>query len=134
MLLLDSEALSALAHGPAGRRKVVRGLVLAMREREQPVATVSAVLAEVVRGRPQDAAVFNAVRRDRVEVHSVDPQVGIRAGQLMGAARMNSTHAVDAFVVAVADVQGGALIATVDSDDIGRLARQTSRVAVADIS
>jgi predicted nucleic acid-binding protein len=104
-----------------------------MREREQPVATVSAVLAEVVHGRQQDAAVFNAVRRDRVDVYSVDPQVGVRAGQLMGAARMNSAHAVDAFVVAVADVQGGAIIATVDSDDMGRLAQHASRVEVADI-
>jgi predicted nucleic acid-binding protein len=133
MLLLDSEALSALAHGPAARRAVVRGLLTAMRERERPIATVSAVLAEVVRGRQQDAAVFNAIRRDRVDVYSVDPRVGVRAGQLMGAARMNSTHAVDAFVVAVADVEGGAVIATVDPDDIGRLAIHAERVEVADI-
>jgi hypothetical protein len=76
---------------------------------------------------------LDVIRRDRVEVYSVAPQIGIRAGQLMGAARMNSAHAVDAVVVAVADVQGGALVATVDSDDIGRLAQRAARVEVADI-
>lgn len=133
MLLLDSEALSALAHGPARRRAVVRSIVIAMRERDQSVATVSAVLAEVIRGRHADAALFNAIRRDRVEVHAVDSRVGVRAGQLMGAARMNSAHAVDAFVVAVGDIEGGAVVATVDVNDIEKLAQSAKRVRVADI-
>jgi hypothetical protein len=57
MLLLDSEALSALSAGPAQRRDRVRALIAEMRRRELPVATVAAVLPEVVRGRPADAAV-----------------------------------------------------------------------------
>ena len=84
MLLLDSEALSAVAHGPPSRRDRVRALVAEMRRRGLPVGTVASVLAEVVRGRPADAGVFAALRRERVEVHPVDTRVGVRAGHLLG--------------------------------------------------
>jgi predicted nucleic acid-binding protein len=130
VLLLDSDALSALATGPVARRDRVRALIIEMRKRELPVATVAAVLAETVRGRPQDAAVFSGMRRDRVVVHPVDTRTGVRAGQLLGACRLDSTRAVDAFVVAVADLAGGALVATVDPDDLRKLADHAHRVAV----
>ncbi|MGI8684300.1 MAG: PIN domain-containing protein [Acidimicrobiales bacterium] len=133
MLLLDSEALSAIAHGPGERRDRVRALVTEMRRRELPTATVAAVLAEVVRGRPADAAVFAAVRRERVEVRPVDVAVGVRAGQLLGAAGAGSDLAVDAFVIAVADLAGGALVATVDVHDLRRLASHATDVVVASI-
>ncbi|MGQ0561712.1 MAG: hypothetical protein ACT443_07560, partial [Gemmatimonadota bacterium] len=103
MLLLDSEALSALAHGPAKRRDKVRALIMQIRAHELPVATVAAVLAEVVRGRSADAGVFASVRRDRVEVYPVDTRVGVRAGQLLGNIRAGSEMAVDAFTVAACD-------------------------------
>lgn len=133
MLLLDSDALSALSHGPAERRDRVRSLVSEMRKRDLPVATVAAVLAEVVRGRRADAGVFAGLRRDRVEVRPVDARVGVRAGQLLGRVRRGSEVAVDAFVVAVADLAGGAVIATADVGDIERLAEHATAVVVADI-
>ena len=131
MLLLDSEAISCLAHGPALRRDRVRALIVEMRRRELPVATVAAVLAEVVRGRPRDAAVFSGLRRERVEVHPVDVRVGVRAGQLLGGAGFGSERAVDAFVVAVADLAGGAVVATVDRADVELLAAHATKVQVA---
>ncbi|MDP9441036.1 MAG: PIN domain-containing protein, partial [Actinomycetota bacterium] len=130
MLLLDSEALSAIAQGPPGRRDRVRALVAEMRRLELPVATVAAVLAEVVRGHPRDAGVFAGVRRERVVVHPVDTRVGVRAGQLLGSAGAGSDRAIDAFVVAVADLEGGAVVATVDTEDIELLAPYASNVAV----
>lgn len=133
MLLLDSEALSAISHGPRGRRDRVRALIVEMRRRALPVGTVAAVLAEVVRGRRRDAEVFAGVRRERVEVYPVDTRVGVRAGQLLGAARSGSERAVDAFVVAVADLAGGAVIATVDVADLERFAAYATNVAAADI-
>ena len=133
MLLLDSEAISAIAHGPAGRRDRVRALVAEMRRRQLPIGTVAAVLAEVVRGHPRDAGVFAGLRRERVEVHPVDTRVGIRAGQLLGSTHSGSEHAIDPFVVAVADLAGGAVIATVDASDLERLAAHASNVTVADI-
>lgn len=134
MLLLDSEAISALAHGPARRRDRVRALVRQMRGKELPVAAVAAVLAEVVRGRPADASVFAGLRRERVEVHAVDTRVSVRAGQLLGAIRAGSEMAIDAFTVAAADLAGGAIVATADPRDITRLAGKATGVRVADIT
>jgi predicted nucleic acid-binding protein len=133
MLLLDSEAISAVAHGPAARRDRVRALIAEVRARELPVGTVAAVLAEVVRGHPSDAGVFAGLRRERVEVHPVDSRVGVRAGRLLGSTGAGPERAVDAFVVAVADLAGGAVIATVDAGDYEDLAAYASNVVVADI-
>ena len=133
MLLLDSEAISAMSHGPAGRRDRVRALIGEMRRRNLPVGTVAAVLAEVVRGRAADAAIFAGLRRERVQVHPVDTRTGVRAGQLLGAARRGSEVAVDAFVVAVADLAGGAVIATVDVGDMNALAGHAKDVKVVSI-
>lgn len=133
MLLLDSEAISAMVSGPAQRRDRVRALIAEMRRRDLPVGTVAAVLAEVVRGRAADAAVFSGLRRERVQVHPVDTRTGVRAGQLLGAAKRSSDVAVDAFVVAVADLAGGAVIATVDVGDMNALAAHARDVKVASI-
>jgi predicted nucleic acid-binding protein len=133
MLLLDSEALSAIARGPDARRNRVRALIAEMRKRELPIATVAAVLAEVVRGRKADAEVFAGLKRERVVVRPVDSKVGVRAGQLLGAVRRGSEHAVDAFVVAVADIEGGAVVATVDVEDMQRLASHAKNVRVVSI-
>ena len=134
MLLLDSEAISSVAHGPAARRDRVRALIAEMRRRDLPTVAVASVLAEVVRGRRADAAVFAGLRRDRVEVRAVDARVGVRAGQLLGGAQAGSELAVDAFTVAVADLAGGGVIATTDVKDMERLAARATRVVVADIT
>ena len=133
MLLLDSEAISSVSHGPNLRRDRVRALVSEMRSRDLPIATVAAVLAEVVRGRPADAGVFAALRRERAEVHPVDSRTAIRAGQLLGAIGAGSTMAVDAFLVADADLRGGAVIATCDTGDLTLLASGSSHVQVVDL-
>jgi len=103
VLLLDSEAISSVAHGPDLRRDRVRAHVAEMRSRDLPIETVVAVLAEVVRGRLADAGVFAGLRRERVEVHPVDSRVGVRAGQLLGTVGAGSEMAIDAFLVADAE-------------------------------
>lgn len=133
VLLLDAEALSAIAHGPVRRRDRVRALAAEMRARDLPIGTVAAVLAEVVRGHPRDAAIFAGLRRERVEVHPVDTRTGVRAGQLLGRVRAGSELAVDAFLVGAADVLGGAVVATIDADDLRRLAAHASKVAIVDL-
>ena len=134
MLLLDSQALSVIAHGPARHRDRVRALVTEMRQREFPVGTVAAVLAEVVRGHQRGAGIFAGLRRGRIEVYPVGTRVGVRAGQLLGAVGVGSAHAVDAFVVAVGDLARGAIVATVDSQDMDRLAAHASNVVTANVT
>jgi hypothetical protein len=63
----------------------------------------------------------------------VDTRVGVRAGQLLGRVGAGSEMAVDAFTVAVADLAGGAVVATSDPRDLSRLAAHTEGIAVADI-
>lgn len=133
MLLLDSEAISAVAHGPTDRRDRVRALITQMRRRELPVGTVAAALAEVVRGHPRDAGVFAGLRRERVQVYPVDTRVGVRAGHLLASIGAGSQKAVDAFVIAVADLSGGAVVATVDTADLDQLAAHAPNVVIANI-
>jgi predicted nucleic acid-binding protein len=104
-----------------------------MRRRELPIGTSAAILAEVVRGRPADAGVFAGIRRERVRVYEVDSRVGVRAGQLLGAARADSTLAVDAFLIATADIAGGAVVASADETDLRQLAGHTTGVVIAPI-
>jgi predicted nucleic acid-binding protein len=119
LLVLDSEAISALAHGRSARRDRVDALI---KSRRYTVVTVAAVLAEVIRGRAADAAVHRVLNSYGVAVFDVTARVAERAGALLGAVRSGSELAVDAFVVAAVDVAGGGLIATVDADDLARLA------------
>jgi predicted nucleic acid-binding protein len=132
-MLLDNEGISAVAHGPPSRRDRMRALITEMRARNRPIATVAAVLAEVVGGRAEDAGVFAGLRRERVEVYPVDTRTGVRAGQLLGRINAGSELAVDAFVVAAADLAGGAIVASVDVADLERLAARATKVVVADI-
>ncbi len=133
MLVLDSQALSAIAHGPNVKRDKVRALIREMRARNLPIAVAASILAEVVRGRAADAGVFAGLRRERVEVHAVDTRIGVKAGQLLGKVRAGSEMAVDAFTVALADIAGGGIIATTDPKDLTRLAAHASRVLIADV-
>jgi predicted nucleic acid-binding protein len=50
---------------------------------------------------------------------------------LLVGAGLGSEKAVDAFVVAAADVGGGAVIATVDKEDVEQLAGYATNVRVA---
>ena len=135
MLLLDSEAVSAVAHGrPVRRRDEIRALVTAMRDRGQPVGVAATTLAEVIRGRPADAGVHSLLNRERVVVHDVDRRIATRAGQLLDAIGEGSELAVDAFLVATGELGGGAVIATTDPDDLDRLAAHAASVVVVDVT
>lgn len=67
-------------------------------------------------------------------VHPVDTRVGVRAGQLLGRVGAGSELAVDAFLIAVADLAGGAVVATVDRKDLRRLAAHTTGLSIVDLA
>ena len=77
---------------------------------------------------------FAGLRRERVEVYPVDTRVGVRAGQLLGGSGAGSESAVDAFIVAVGELAGGAVVATADIADLESLCAHAVNVVVADIS
>jgi predicted nucleic acid-binding protein len=132
VLILDAEALSALAHATA--RSVAaaraRAILAVAHEHRALVRVPSAVLAEVCRGGARDAAVNRVLASGAIAIVNLDAAIARRAGALLAAAKMSSAHAVDAFVVATAAALGRAIVATGDPDDIGRLAAREPHVSV----
>jgi len=103
-----------------------------MRRRELPLGPSPPFLRRWYGGTRATRA-FGGLRRERVQVHPVDTRVGIRADQLLGGARSGSERAIDSFIVVVADLAGGQVIATVDPSGLERSAAHASNVAIADI-
>jgi len=130
-LVLDSEAVSALAHARSNPKAARRAqAVLTAAHRLAALVRVPApVLAEVCRGGARDAAVQRVLRQVGRAVPTGE-LIARRAGALLMSAGMDSAHAVDAFVVATAVVLGGAVVATGDPVDISRLARPHPNVKV----
>jgi hypothetical protein len=88
------------------------------------------VLAEVCRGGRLDAPVQRVLTDRGLVVVDLTSRIAQRAGGLLCRARMSSTHAVDAFVVATAVEFGSALIATGVPSDIGRLAADFQQLSI----
>lgn len=77
-----------------------------------------------------DAAINHFFNRDVAKVVDSSRSIAQRAGALLTAARMSSTHAVDAFVVAIALEFDVSIIATGDPKDLKRLAANHPHVSV----
>jgi hypothetical protein len=131
-LILDSEALNALAN-PTQRGSLAlraRAIARVAHQRGALVRVPAPILAETCRGGPLDAAINHFLNRDFAKVVDVSRPIAQRAGFLLAAARMSSTHAIDAFVVAIALEFDLAVIATGDPKDIKRLAVNHRHVSV----
>jgi len=128
--VLDAEALSVLANPSARRASAKRAqAVLEAVERRGGIARVPApVLAEVSRTRARSAAIAQVLRHARVV--PTDRAIAERAGLLLERLRLDSCHAVDAFVVATAATLGNAVILTGDPDDMRRFGANVTTVAV----
>ncbi len=129
-LILDAEAVSALAHGPALRRSVVRDALVAARRNDAEVVVSAAVLAELYRGPRFNPGVDAALAREALVIADVDREVARIAGGVLTAAKAGSEDAVDAFVVATGVDGGGAVVLTGDSRDLSRLAAPYPIVSV----
>lgn len=121
LAVLDSEALAALAF-PSERARASRRAqaVLVAIERLGGRACVPApVIAELARSASRRAGIDRVLRG--LPVVDTSRVIAIRAGQLLGSNRLDSCHAVDAFVAATALGAGPAVILTGDPGDLGRL-------------
>jgi predicted nucleic acid-binding protein len=131
-LILDAEALNALAraHQRAVLAERARAILQVAHEERALVRVPAPVLAEVCRGGPIDAPVERVLNGRGIVVVDLTPGTARRAGALLARAKLDSSHAVDAFVVATALEFGSAVIATGDPDDLLRLASGFRRVRV----
>lgn len=131
-LILDSEAVNALAH--AKERAVLaersRAILQIAHERRALVRVPAAVLAEVCRGPRLDGAVERLLNGRGIGVCALTQSIAQRAGGLLAKAKLSSAHAVDAFVVATALDFDAAVIATGDPGDIRRLSSAHTQVKV----
>ena len=122
-LILDSEALNALAR--ATSRPVLaaraRAILHVAHERRALVRVPAPVLAELYRGKPADAALDRILNGNGIGVVELSDSIAKAAGTLLARSRLDSTHAVDAFVVATAATFSSALIATGDPKDIAKI-------------
>lgn len=122
-LVLDSGAVIALARNDQRARSVLT----AAWEAGAIVSIPAVVLAETVRGRPQDAPVNRVIKAvgDFIDVTEHD---GRAAGHLLGETKMSAT--IDAIVVTSTERTGGGSILTGDPDDLRRLTERNSSVRV----
>jgi predicted nucleic acid-binding protein len=131
-LILDSEAVNALAHATerAALAERSRAILQVAHDRRALVRVPAAVLAEVCRGPRFDSAVERLLKDRGIVVCAVTRSIAQRAGGLLAKAKLSSEHAVDAFVVATALDFDGAVIATGDAGDIRRLSSAHRRLRV----
>lgn len=131
VLILDSEALSALASAQQRETSAVRARAVLQiaRDRSIPIRVPAAVLAEVCRGGARDAAVHR-VLAGGLTVIDLNRAIAEKAGALLHRLGLDSTHAVDAFVVATAAALGRSIIATHDPDDLRRLSAREPGVEI----
>jgi hypothetical protein len=131
-LILDAEALNALANPRARGSLTVRARAIAQvaHERGSLVRVPAPVLAEVCRGARLDAAVNAVLNRGAILVADLTREIAQRAGSLLARTRMSSANAIDAFVVATALEFDSAVIASGDAADLSRLAAPYHQISL----
>ncbi|MFG1951320.1 type II toxin-antitoxin system VapC family toxin [Micromonospora sp. NPDC048830] len=122
-LVLDSEGLVKLSAGD----QRVRAFLQIAHERGARVVVSAVTLTEVLRGGPRDAAVHRVL--SRITVAPVSPELGRRAGELLGEAGLSGhRRAIDALVAATAlELSRPVVLLTSDPDDLSRLVDEPDR-------
>ena len=134
VLVLDSEAMSALG-GPKTKRKAeVRAAMVAAVRLSREVVVPAVVLAELFRGPRFNAVVDSCLARESaIDVAVTDRQMAKMVGGILGAADASSNDLADAHCVAVAVQAGGGVVLTGDDTDLRRLCAGYSNVVVSKI-
>jgi predicted nucleic acid-binding protein len=122
-LILDSEGLVKLSTGD----QRVRAFLEIARERSARVVVSAVTLTEVLRGGPRDAPVHRVL--SRITVQPVSPELGRRAGELLGTTGLSGHRcAIDALVAATAlELARPVVLLTSDPDDMSRLVEEPDR-------
>jgi predicted nucleic acid-binding protein len=133
-LVLDAEALSALARRRSRAQAEVRAALEAARRLRQDVVTPAVILAELYRGHGRNQVVDACLSRETgIRVRDTDRSLARLVGGVLDAAAAGSEDLADAHAVAVAIETGGGVIVSADPDDMERLAAGYPNVHVARI-
>ena len=123
-LVLDAEAVNALAgRGSQSQRQVRRAMTAAQRLRRD-VTIPTVILAELYRGAGRSQLVDSLLARDEkaLELRDTDRTLARLVGAVLVAAGAGSEDLADAHVVAAAVEGGGGVVLTTDVADLERLA------------
>jgi len=130
-VVLDAEALVALAEGPGRRQAEVRAALRTAARLQRDVVVPCVILAELYRGPRHNALVDACMSRETgIRVRDTDRSLARIVGGVLAAAQAGSEHLADAHVIAAAVELGGGLALTTDTDDLGRLAASYGNVTV----
>lgn len=122
-LVLDADGLTKLA----ARDRAAQSRFEAARAYRSGVVTAASTLAEVLRGRPSDAAVHRLLKL--VTVVPVDKELGRAAGELLGKTGLSGHRcALDALLAVVAMAQPRPVVLlTSDPRDLEKLTHEPER-------
>jgi len=130
-VVLDAEALSALAARSGRRSLEVRAALRAAARLHREVVVPSVILAELYRGPRHNSVVDACLSRETgIRVRDTDRSLARIVGGVLAAAQAGSEHLADAHVIAVAVELGGGLALTADAEDLNRLAASYRNVMV----
>ena len=130
-VVLDAEALAALAGRSERRSLEVRAALRAAVRLHREVVVPSVILAELYRGPRHNSLVDACLSRETgIRVRDTDRPLARIVGGVLSAAQAGSEYLADAHVIAVAVELGGGLALTVDAEDLNRLAASYRNVTV----
>ncbi len=131
VLVLDSEAVSLLAHRPNQKTAEIRAALTAAFRLKRRVIVPAVVLAELYRG-PKHSTLIDAClsRETGIEILDTDKSFARLVGGILVGGDADSRHIVDAHVVAAAVQAGRGVIVTGDPKDLISLAAPYSNVTV----
>ena len=122
VIVLDTEALSALARQRGARFREVHAALEAARRLGRDVVVPAVILAELYRGRNHTQLIDTCLARESfVAVRNTDRDFARYVGGVLVAASADSSQLADAHVVAAAVEAGGGIVLTGDTSDVGRL-------------
>lgn len=130
-VVLDAEALSALAGVDSQRKREVRAALTIAGRLQREVVVPAVVLAELYRGQGHSALVDACLSRETgLLIRDTDRPLARLVGGVLTAAGLGSQHIVDAHVVAAAVERGGGMVLTGDTTDLELLATSYRGVRV----
>lgn len=130
-VVLDAEALVALAERNGRRSLEVRAALRAAARLHREVVVPSVILAELYRGPRHNSLVDACLSRETgIRVRDTDRSLARIVGGVLAAAQVGSAYLADAHVIATAVELGGGLALTTDVEDLGRLAASYRSVTV----
>ncbi len=132
-VVLDAEAMSALAGRTSPRQREVRAALTAAARLGREAIVPALVLAELYRGPARPLIDACLSRETGIQVRVTDRSMARLVGSVLAGARAGSALIVDAHVVAAAVEAGGGIVLTSDPEDLRRLSAPYRNVQVVDI-